>query len=52
MEVPLEDLVKLANTNQVGARKINDKHTSTQKQKKKRKQKGRSMEKREMNVRK
>ena len=31
MEVPLEDLVKLANTNQVGARKINDKHTEREK---------------------
>ena len=37
MEVPLEDFVKLANTNQVGARKINDKHTSTKKTKKEKK---------------
>ena len=52
MEVPLEDLVKLANTNQVGARKINDKHTSTKKTKKEKKTEGRSTEKREMNARK
>ena len=35
MEVPSEDLVKPAKTNLAGARKINDKHTSTKKKKKK-----------------
>ena len=37
MEVLLENFVKLANTNQVGARKINDKHTSTKKKRKEKK---------------
>ena len=55
MEVPSEDLVKPAKTNLAGARKINDKHTSTKKKKKTKKLKKtekRSMKKREMNARK
>ena len=37
MEVPSEDLVKPAKKNLAGARKINDKHTSTKKKKKNKK---------------
>ena len=45
MEVPSEDLVKPAKTNLAGARKINDKHTSTKKKKKTKKLKKTEKEK-------